>query len=211
MSADKPNNVNPLLARIQKAQGAQRRVLMAHRKRVDAAAEEAAGLGDGANAGAEAKPSLTVKVPYSADGAGGGLINAHVMFDALVEPIGKHMMCSPEDLEWIRENWGKGQELINTLIDWSTKAILYPESVHVNDELRGCCQRVMQSGAAVLTLEQPGERKAASVKDDAPATTDDELFELDAALLASEHDAQVNSDEATVDQNWDRPKGMRGV
>jgi len=208
MSVDKPGNANPLLARIQQAQGAQRRVLMAHRRRVDAAAEEAAAAGEGVKA--PAKPSLIVNVGYSAEGHGDALINAHVMFDALIEPIGKHMGCSPEDLEWMRENWGKGDELTNTLIDWSTKAILYPESVHVNDELRGCCQRVMQAGSAALSLEMPSEPRAeASDVQEASEAADADL-ELDTTLFASEHDAHDYSDEATVDQKWDRRKGMRG-
>lgn len=205
------SNVNPLLARIQKAQGAQRRVLMAHRKRFESVADAGATQGEGGKVAPDSKPSLMVSVPYGQDSTGGELINANVMFAALLEPIGKHMGCTAEDVDWMRENWGKGDELVNTLIDWSTKVILYPESIQVNDDLKACCHRVMQAGGAVLSLEAPSEPKAARTEAQEATPFNDDDLELDASLYASESDAQEYSGEATVDQNWDRPKGMRGA
>lgn len=137
-----------LAERLQFVQGHQRKMLSDQKDRL--AAQQAPksqdgdqNLADGQEESPKAKPVIEER----------GQIDAGMLFERLLVPVTSHMACSPEDVEWIRANWGAGDDLVPTLLDWAAKVML--EGVSVDEEIRTATAILHKQGSACLKRPSP--------------------------------------------------------
>lgn len=134
-----------LTERLQLVQGHQRKMLSDLKAR-QAPAQTPSQEADGANHQAATKPVM--------DDA--ERIDPGLFFERLLEPITTHMGCTPQDIEWIRQNWSSGEDLLWVVQEWAAKVVL--EGVAVDEELRSAAAMLHKRGPACLraaTVEQP--------------------------------------------------------
>lgn len=145
-----------LAERLQFVQGHQRKMLSDQKDRLAAQQAPQSQDGDQGLAGAQeespkAKPVMDER----------GHIDAGMLFERLLVPVTSHMACSPEDVDWIRANWGAGDDLVPTLLDWAAKVML--EGVSVDEEIRTASAILHKQGSACLKQSIPPAPKPAKV------------------------------------------------